>query len=195
MAFKQIILSEQFVRAQSVINDSVDFKLLRPIIFMIQDTKLKQLLGSNLYNDILTQTTPPTSLTGANQVLVDDYILPCLHWYLVAEHCIVTKFRFMNKGIMEKNSDNSQQTSTDDLKFIERRYSNMAECYGQDMKNYIIANPTLYPSYWNNAGIDKTQPIRTVFKTPFYLPGLRNHSTFTPEEEENFRRNNPSWPR
>jgi hypothetical protein len=189
----QIILPEDFIREQSIINNNVDMRLLTPIIVAIQDLKLRPLLGSNLYNLILTQTTPPTSLSAANKTLVDNYIIPCLHWYLVAECCVTMKFRFMNKGIMEKSGDNTQQTSTDDLKFIEHRYTSMAENYGQQLKNYIIANPSLYPTYYLNSGVDKTQPDQQPFKTGWYFPG-HTSSLINGQRDEFDKINNPSWP-
>lgn len=167
----QLILSEAYIRAKSIINNNVDMKLLTPLILVVQDWKLRPLLGSNLYDQIITQTIPPASLSSANATLVNEFILPCLHWYLVAECAVSLKFRFMNKGLMESSSDNSAQISTDDLKFIESRYSTIAESYGDDMTKYIRANPTLYPLFFNNAGIDKTFPVRSAFRCPIYIRG------------------------
>lgn len=168
-----IILYEQYIRKQSIINNNVDFDLLRPIIFMIQDLKLQPILGTDLYNLILTQTTPPTSLTVANQTLVNDYVLPFLHWHLVAECLVTMHLRIMNKGIMEKNGENSSQASTDDVKFMETRYTSIANNYGNKMRLYIIANQNLFPAYSTNGTLDKTQPSNKTFTSPFYIPGYR----------------------
>lgn len=187
----QLILSEKYIRANSIINNNVDMKLLTPLIITIQDWKLRPLLGSNLYDEIITETTPGGTLTTPNAVLVNEFILPCLNWYLVAECLVSLKFRLMNKGIMESSSDNSSQSSTDDLKFIENRYSSLAESYGNNMTKYIRANPTLYPLFFNNNGIDKTFPVKSAFRSPFHIRG--GTPRITSRRDDVDKLNNPGW--
>lgn len=183
-----LILSEPYVRDQSIINRNVDFDLLRPIIFMIQDTKLKPMLGSDLYNEILSQTVPTApgvfgNLTANNKILVDNYILPMLHWYLVSESAITLHVRHMNQGIREKTAENSTAVSMDDLRLIERRYASIAQSYADDMRRYIIGS-NLYPAYTTNGTYDKTLPSRTGFRSPFYLP---DHNYPHKNDEGDFR--------
>lgn len=186
------ILPISYIREKSIINNNVDEAIIKPIIFVVQDLYLRPALGSDLYNLILTQTTPPTSLSSVNKTLVDEYVIPFLHWYLVSEFCVAMKFRFMNKGIVEKNSENSQPISTEDLKFIEKRYAGYAQNYDSQLRNYIQAHPTDYPAYFTNSGRDKTQPDRQSFKIGWYFPGYR--SFIDGRRDDIDKQNNPSWP-
>ncbi len=158
---QQLLISEQYLKDKSIINSNTDYDLLVPVIVIAQDLKIRPLLGSDLYTLILTEAG--STLSAVNKTLLDSYILPTLLWYIAAESPIVLKFRFMNKGIMEKSNENSQQISTDDLKFLENRYSNVAENYGNEMIKYIMANPTLYPTYFTSYGIGKTPSEKSAF--------------------------------
>lgn len=166
----QEILDISYVKEKSILNNNIDWNILKPIIIKIQDLKLKPLLGTDLYNQILIQVIPADpladpltypALTANNKILVDNYILPFLHWYLVAQCCVPLLFKFMNKGIMTRSSENSQPISLDELKFIESRYTLDAQEYGEAMVLYLKANTTLYAAYTTNNGIDKIQPARS----------------------------------
>lgn len=170
MAIKTLILTQVYVQENTIISDQIDFALLRPVILKIQDLKLKEILGSDLFNEIMLQTsTDPDTLTTANQTLCDDYILPMLAWYLVSQSLLSLKFRITQAGIMVNSTENSQPGDTTDLQILEKRYANDAKIYGDDMIKYLRANLTLYPLYKFNTGIDKTQPIKNAYDCGLYL--------------------------
>ena len=188
----QLLLDDTYVRNRSIVNGNVDFLRLRPIIFVIQDMKIRPLLGANLFNEIMAQSVPPTTFTTPNQVLMDDYILPCMLWFLASETPLPLSLPFMNKGVMQSSSDNSQPADIESLKLLENRYASYAENYGKQMQNYIRANPSLYPSFFNNRGLDQIQPVKNPFKSPFYIRGNRTHN----KDYSNMvnPKDNPIWP-
>lgn len=196
MAFQRI-LSQAYLKSNSIINDNVDFELLKPLIKAVQIFKIKPLLGTALYNRVVSESTPTAPNTFANlspaiETLLDDYILDAMVWYVQGFSVPHFKFRFMNKGLMEKSSDNSQPASTDDLKFYEQRHFNVAENYGNQLQKYIRANQTLYPEFFQNSGQDAVFPDKTAFKCPIYLPGY----THGRKDYSNVRNpsDNPEWP-
>lgn len=189
------ILDITYVRKQSIINDNVDWELLRPIVIKIQFTKLRPLLGTNLFNEIVYQTTPTApgvyaNLTADNKILVDEYILPFLTWYLVAECLLTLKFRIDNVGIVEKTADNAQPSSISDVLVIEKRYSSDAQNYGEEMIRYIISNPTKYASYYTNNTIGQTRPNKSAFSIGWYIPDYRLRLR---NDEGDFRYDNPNY--
>ena len=153
-----ILISETYLKDRSIIDNNVDYRKVMPIIEAIQDLKLEPLLGTDLYDEIITQTTPPTTLSGDNQTLIDNYILKFMLFYVLAEAPAALHYRYMNKGIQIKSSENSTPADRTDLKELYDAYKNKAEEYGDRMIRYILANPTLYPKYFSNNTIDKEQP-------------------------------------
>ncbi|MBM6697100.1 hypothetical protein H6A11_08770, partial [Bifidobacterium pullorum subsp. saeculare] len=71
----------------------------------------------------------------------------------------------MNKGLMQKNSDNSQPVSSDDVKLTRDRYKNRAEIFEARARAFLIENNTTYPEYYTgNTGLDDIQPNNYSFK-------------------------------
>lgn len=177
---RQLILPESYIKERSIINNKVDMKLLTPIIEKVQELKLRPAVGTDLYNRIVYESTPTSApgvepkvyanLSSTIRDLLNDYVLPCLHWYLVAECCVVLKFRFMNSGIVEKTGITFTGSTTDDLKFIEARYTNDAQNYENLMIKRIKFNQTLFPEYNTNSALDKERPDRRPFKSAWYFP-------------------------
>jgi hypothetical protein len=54
----------------------------------------------------------------------------------------------MNKGVMVKNSDNSQPADTQDLKMLMDGYTIKADKYSELLTNYLKYNQTLFPKYY-----------------------------------------------
>lgn len=170
----QLLISQQYLREMSVIDDNVDFQKLTPIIKHVQNLSIKPLLGTNLYKLIIDQSLN-NILTDDNKTLLDDYILDAMLLYIMAKSPFVFKFRFTNKGIMVKSSENSQPAETADVFKVMDFYKNMAEEYGQQCQDFIRANPTKYPTFFNNIGIDQKKPNATAFDTDIYLPDRPNY--------------------
>jgi len=192
----QLLLSQKYLKDNSLITDNVDFELLTPVIIATQRLKIKPILGSNLYDRVLSESTPVNgaypNLSDAIRTLCDDYILPAMVWFVQADSILPLKFRLMNKGLMEKSGENSQPVTTDDALMFEQRCLNKAQNFARDTEKYIQANPSLYPEYFNNTGIDKTFPDRKPFKSPFYTsgprPGYKDYSNLVNPKD------NPQWP-
>ena len=123
-------IGQEYLKSKSVIDDNTDFQILKPIIQAVQDLFIEPILGTKLYKQIDTQITNST-LTAANQTLLNNYILKCMLWYVMAESSKVFKFRYTNKGILVKTGENSEAISTDDLKFIVDDWKNYAENYAE----------------------------------------------------------------
>lgn len=170
----QLLLSQTYLFDKTRIDSNVDFDKLVPLIEDVQFLKIKPLLGNNLYQEILTQSTPVATLTAANQILLDDYILPCMVRYFLADAVIPFKFNFTNIGVISKSSDNSQQIETVDISKVVDYWRNKADEYGTLMQNFIKANVSDYPAFETNEGLDQKKPDQNSYNLDIYLPDLYN---------------------
>ena len=160
---RTLLISEEYIRENSVISNNVEYGLLKHLIYAVQDFKLKEVIGSDLFDEIMLQgSTTPDTFSTDNKKLCDEYILPFLNWHLMAECCLSLKFKFTNVGVMENRTDNSDASATSDLQIIAKRYRTVADGYGQKMIDYIRGNLTKFPKYLTNSGVDKTQPVRSA---------------------------------
>jgi hypothetical protein len=158
---KTLIISEQYIKDNSLISDNVDFATLRPLIYAIQDTKLKEVLGSKLTALLLLETsTDPDTLSVDNKILCDDYVLPFLNWHLMAARCRIGNTNLYAAGTMENRTTNSD--AKDNVVQEEKYYLNFATSYERDMILFLQANLTKYPTYSTNTEINEVQPVKTA---------------------------------
>lgn len=155
-----LLITESYLKEMSVINDNVDMKILKPTIIMVQDIYLQKILGTPLYEDIKTKiTSDPTLVTYPNEkALLDTYISKALVWYIKMEATMEFKFRYMNKGVMTKSSENSQPADTGDLKMLMDKWRQNAEMYAQLLTDYLRFNVATFPKYYEytNTGMIPT---------------------------------------
>lgn len=180
-------ISKAYLEEMSVINENTDWKILKPTIIMVQDIYLQKILGTPLYNDLKTKLIADITLaTYPNEkALIDNYISKALVWYIKMEATMEFKFRYMNKGVMVKNSDNSQPADTSDLKYLMDKWRVNAEMYAQLLTDYLIMNTQTFPKYLevDNSGMVAKQKNYT---SGIYLQDYGKNN----QSEESFNRFN-----
>jgi len=65
-----------YVIKTNSIDESVDYKLIEPSIEKSQETYIRDLIGTALYNELQDQIEAST-VTVLNETLLRDYIAPC----------------------------------------------------------------------------------------------------------------------
>lgn len=151
-----LIISENYLKEYTNINKNVDMTILTPILNEVQDFYILPLLGTKLFNEIISQVTTST-VTALNQTLL-DLVIPCMLHYAKYEAMPDMKYRLMNKGVMIKNSENSSAADLSELEFLMARSKNKAEIYAQRVTNYLMRYSQQYPLYVSNAQLDEIQP-------------------------------------
>lgn len=164
-----LIVTERWIKASGLINENTDPKILTPIIVAVQDEYIHPLLGTDLYDEIISQVTADT-VSADNQTLLDNYVLNCVLWYVHCEASPALQYRYMNKGVMSKNSENSQPVDLGVLKYAMDKWKNRAEMYAQRTTKFLKANTTTYPKYIANTDENDIQPNRNNYTTTIYLP-------------------------
>lgn len=150
------MIDEDYLKANSPIDDNVDMKVLKTAMRTAQEIYIRDLIGSGIYDEILTQINAGTLSSDAeNTTLVNSYIAPCLVHYIISDAAIPMTFKFMNKAISTRNSDSSQPVDVDQLTKVANFYKDKAEYYANRLTDYLRANTTLYPLYLN-PGSDQT---------------------------------------
>tara|TARA_R110000803_G_scaffold2800_2_gene9682 strand:+ start:538 stop:1101 length:564 start_codon:yes stop_codon:yes gene_type:complete len=168
-----LFISETFLKDNTLLHENIDFKYLRPVVIMCQDIYIQHKLGTTLYDELKTQITSST-LTTANTTLLNDYIQPSLLYWVQAEAPTAISYKFMNKGLHQQSSENSSNSSLDEITYISRRYKDKAEWYTERLVNFLLEKSVDYPSYANpNGGLNNIQPDTHSYSTGMYLRGTR----------------------
>lgn len=164
-----LFITEQYLKDFSIINDNTDMKILTPTIDMVQDMYIHPIVGTGIFNELKTQIVAGT-VTALNATLLQDYIQKAMLWYILAEAPPIFVYRFANKGVMKKSSENSQPADLDDINFLIDRFTNKAEWYAERITKYLLENESSYPLYSNpGSGVDTIIPKKTNYSTGMYL--------------------------
>lgn len=147
-----LFLSEQALKDASLINENVDMKLLTPVIEYCQEYYLIPVLGSRLYDDVVSAIVAGT-VSADYKNLLDNYVQPALKWWVMVEAPLSLTYKYTNKSVATKSSDNSQPANMKDLQALSDNNRRKAEWYSQRITNFLLAHRDIYPLYLEQGDI------------------------------------------
>lgn len=157
-----LYVSAEKVKKDTLLGSAVDENLIRPVIVMVQAKEILPFLGTKLDNALKNKIATST-LTGAYQDLVEDYIQPALVQFVFAQMAHVLRVRFSNNSVSVPSSEQGQAASREDIKPVVDTATHIAEFYREQMVDYLLYNTTLFPEYNQNTGPDIVPTVRNYF--------------------------------
>jgi len=165
---KILIISEQFIKDNSQIDENVDVKLMRSTIYDSQRDYIKPILGTDLYDKVLSDISG-SSLSGDYLTLINDYVAESLLKWVVFELNFILLYKYRNKNVTKQGSENSQVVDYTEHRYLMDRWKDKAEVRSQDVTDYLCANTDLFPEYLSNSDSDDIHPNRNNYTTSIYL--------------------------
>ena len=156
------------IKESTPINFNVEDQVLTMNIKDSQEIYIQPILGTVLYNKLKSDIIN-NQLTGAYKTLMDDYIIPTLIQYSLANSLIFIRFKLMNKSISSQNSDNSVPADLDEVKFLLDEIRNRAQFYAKRLSEYLLENLSTFPEYMDNTKIDEMKPTTNNYFCGMYL--------------------------
>jgi hypothetical protein len=168
-----LMISEQSFKDYTVASNNIDLKNLTQIIKMTQDRYIHTLCGSALYNKILDLIDTGAIVDAGNAIyknVLDNYLTDTLFNYVLAELPMAMQFKYVNKGVLKRTSENTEQPSFKELQSIGEYYKSYAEWYAERTINFLTANVQIIPEY-GNPGSDVTTivPVSNQYRSSIYL--------------------------
>jgi hypothetical protein len=198
MATVTYIILPSVVKERMSLHDNVDDKLIYPEIKAVQDMYIMPLLGSTLFNKILSDIAAGT-LGGYYKTLVDDYLVQAVCNYVMAELPEGLNYQYWNKGVSQKTVDNATQPTMSEMYSIVSKYKSRAEHYAKRARMYLIQNsPAYFPEYRTFvAGVDTVYPDKTSYTCPIWLgdeiEAPRDEYSFNDKRPPNYNSNDPYY--
>lgn len=174
-------ISETKLRQFTDLNNNVDTELLRNAVREAQDIEIQRLIGTILYNKLISDVDGGT-LTGDYKTLMDDYIQNALLYYAYYYALEDVYIRPRNNGLLTPQG--GENSASVDASFYNRKrqsQKNKAEWYAEKLTEYLIENQAQFPEITQGTklyediadfGIQYKSPI--VFEFNTYAPNLRN---------------------
>lgn len=163
---KSQFITTDYVFKHSIIESNVDADLVTKFILKAQELNIQEILGSNLYNKLVTDC--PT-FTGYYKTLMDNYIQPCLTEWTVYHSLPFLNYHITNKAVSQKSSENSTPSTLDDLKWLLSQVKGSAEFYSERVKDYIKNNSTQFPEYWTTENSYEIRPNVNNYSGRIYI--------------------------
>lgn len=149
-----LFITETYIKTNSPITSNVDPKDLNSHILAAQNLYMKNILGSEFFDDLMTKYQAQT-LSADEITLVQDYIQPAILWrgITIALPWLHTQLR--NKGLMNNSDDNATQADQSMLNFLRNEAKNRAEYQEEELRKYLCKYNNLYPLYRTQDGLTK----------------------------------------
>jgi hypothetical protein len=133
-----LFISESQIKAESIIEANVDSKVLKVTIQLVQDTILKPILGTSLYNTLVGQIQSKATVTGYTipslyKALL-DVIQPFLVYTVLEQFVALNGVKIANKGNIKLSDNGGSNLSNEELQATVNFYQNAASQY----KLYLI---------------------------------------------------------
>jgi len=154
-----LLVGTDRIKRFTPIQQNVEDNIIIPYIKKSQDTHIQDMLGTDLYNKILTEVENST-ISGDYKELLDKYIIPCLTEWTFYEVLPFINFKMTNKSIVQGNSEFSSEVDLGDLKYLRSVARDMADFYSERLKGYLKQYPNKFPEYLTNSGYDKLKPTK-----------------------------------
>lgn len=141
-----LLISETKIREFTGMNQNVDTALIRNGVRVSQDIEIQRIIGTLLYESLLTQVDNGAFTNSNYETLLNDYIQNALlywAWYYIEEDIFV---RERNNGLlMPTGGENSINVSERQYNIRRQSIQNKAEFYSEKLTNYLITYSNLFP--------------------------------------------------
>lgn len=163
MAQTALLVSEQRLKQWTNLDSNVRVEEITPFIIQAQDIYVQDSLGTKFFNRIKDGIIN-SNLTTDEQTLLNDYIGPMLMQYALYLMMPGLKYKLVDKGVVSGTSEESTQTSLDELKYLRQSALDTAEFYNERLREYLIDNPGMF-EFYDTPGVDGMHPNK---QTPYF---------------------------
>ena len=161
------ILSEAKFREFTDVNNNLDTALIKNAIREAQDIHLQRIIGTKLYDKILSDIGS-SSLTGVYQTLVDDYIQDFLLYAAYYETLEAIYIRPRNNGLLTPTGgENSIEVDRSMYNVKRQSVENKMEFYAEKLSRYLSEEEANYPELnENNKAYEQNPDYSSQYRSP-----------------------------
>jgi len=131
------------------LNGNTDVDKISPFIKVAQDIEVQEVLGTKLYDKILTDVRAST-ITGDYETLLLQYVQPMLIHYAMADFLQFHGYEISNAGILRNSPEDTQLPDKAEISTLVKRERDIAETYRHRLISYLTYYPSLFPEYTAN---------------------------------------------
>ncbi len=134
-----LFITAQEMTKSTILSGNTDTDKFAFCIANVQLTTIEPLLGSQLYDKIVTDKTANT-LSGLYLELYNDFIKPITKNESVAQYIEIASYMVDNAGIYKHTGDKIEVVDKQEVQFLAAKYKNMAQMYVIRFNKWICKN-------------------------------------------------------
>jgi hypothetical protein len=134
-----LFITPQEMTASTILSGNIDVDKMTPCIANVQLTVIEPLLGTLLYDKIVSDIEG-TGLTDKYLTLYNDFIKPITKNESVAQYIEIASYMIDNGGIYKHTADGKEVVSLSEAKGIAGIYKSLAQTYIQRFQKWICKN-------------------------------------------------------
>lgn len=152
-----LLLRTDDITRLTAISGNVDIDAIVPFIYVAQKNEIKRILGSELYNKILTDYDNNT-LSGEYEFIYSEFIVDMLSYFSAAYFVTFSPYKITNAGIYRSVPENSDSVGIEEIDSVIKNYKYLANnielLFVEYMKNITIPEYTSCDDNNSNYGFD-----------------------------------------
>ena len=144
---KIFLISEDYIKTNSGLNDNVWGSYLTPAIREAQDIKLQQILGTPLYKSLIEKVENGAIRNDdfkPYKTLLDDYVQIYLMYQTISDLVPIIGVKLTNLGVVISNDEHLTNLSQSERELVQTYYSQRAEFYGKRLQEFLKDNSKDY---------------------------------------------------
>ena len=144
---KILLISEDYIKTNSGLNDNVWGKYIAPTIITTQDIDLQRVLGSSLYREILSMVKDGrirNSDFSIYKTLLDDYISNFLLYQTLTNLIPVISTKITNMGVVTSSDEHITNLTQVERDIVIGQYQKYADAYCKMLQDFLKENRTQF---------------------------------------------------
>jgi hypothetical protein len=136
-------------------DDDANFTGVMPIVYM---TYIKPFLGTDFYNQLVSQYQSNT-LTTDNNTFLKDYLQPIIAYLAMYQSLALRRAEPSANGILQQLPEFGQTPTQEQVGLSTTTILNSANSLIEVAKDYLTDNSSLYPLYKCGKDIKRSTPL------------------------------------
>jgi len=171
-----LLLSEDKLKSYSEISDNLYGKSLMPAIKTSQELYLQGILGSCLYQKLLSLVADGSIIDDENVAykdLLDGYCTPYLIERTIADLIPIVGSKIANLGVYKSQDEYTSNVSAGEVDRLQYSHVVKADHYAKRMQNFLKGNRSAYPELDACGCADVKPNLDSAEDVSLYLGGRR----------------------
>lgn len=132
----QLLLKPNDIPRLTSLSGNIDIDKIAPHVFTAQLNDVRRILGTNLYNKILSDYEADT-LADEYLTIYNDYVLMMLAYYSAYYFIGMGSYKIVNNGIVKMTVEGGTSIDMKEADILANKYKGMAGTYEIGLNDYL----------------------------------------------------------